>query len=268
MAGIIDGRRIARRVYGQIKDCVRGCKIGIVRTQAEDASIYAGVIKKNAAWLSVECKEICLGMNSTLQEVQKAIESLRDTDGIVLMGFKHLPLEEVYSLLPEEKDIEGMCARHLGYLYGQGRENAPVPCTPAAVIRIIDEVGFELAGKDVCVINHSPVIGKPLSTMLLNRNATVSVCHAFTKDLAYYTKNAELVICAVGIPNFLKAEQVKPGAFVVDCGMNRKDGKIVGDVDFEGLVKICSYITPVPGGVGPVTTSILFQNLAILKEGR
>lgn len=262
---IIDGRKIAKKVYGEIKDFVVGCSIGILRTPTEDANIYAKVIKKSAKELSIECKEICLRMDATLQEVQDAINSLKDTDGIIIMGFRHLELEKVYSLVPEEKDIEGMCAMHLGLLYTNCSQNVPVPCTPAAVMRIIDETGIELCGKDVCIINHSPVVGKPLATMLLNRNATVSVCHAFTKDLTYYTKNADIVVCAVGIPNFLRANMVKRNAFVIDCGMNRKEGKIVGDADFEELSRICSYITPVPGGVGPVTTSMLFFNLAKLK---
>ncbi|MCX8173492.1 MAG: bifunctional 5,10-methylenetetrahydrofolate dehydrogenase/5,10-methenyltetrahydrofolate cyclohydrolase [Thermoplasmata archaeon] len=266
LAGIIDGRKIASKVYDGIRTIVKGSRIGIIRTAAEDAKIYAGVVKKNAGILDIECKEVCLSMNSTLQEVRDAINGMENTDGIVLMGFKHLDLEQVYASLPAEKDIEGMCSRHLGLLYRNAYHSAPVPCTPAAVMRIIDEVSFELGGKDVCVINHSPVIGKPLATMLLNRNATVSVCHEFTKDLLYHTRNADVVICGVGIPGFLKTEMVKENAFVIDCGMNRVDGKIVGDADFEGLARKCSYITPVPGGVGPVTTSMLFSNLAKLKK--
>lgn len=267
MAKVIDGRKIASKVYEEIRANISGSSIGIVRTNVEDAKIYAGVVRKNAGALDVECREICLEVSSTISDVKEAINEIGDTDGIVLMGFKHQDLEEVYALIPEEKDIEGMCARHLGLLYrNASSRNTPVPCTPASVMKIIDEVGFELEGKDVCVINHSPVIGKPLATMLLNCNATVSVCHAFTRNLRYYTQNADVVICGVGIPGFLKADSIKENAFVIDCGMNRVDGKIVGDADFENLVEKCSYITPVPGGVGPVTTCMLFLNLAKLRK--
>ncbi|MEM3396147.1 MAG: bifunctional 5,10-methylenetetrahydrofolate dehydrogenase/5,10-methenyltetrahydrofolate cyclohydrolase [Thermoplasmata archaeon] len=267
MAEVIDGRKIAANVYKEIKEGIEGCEIGIVRSTGEDAEIYAGVVKRTAKMLSVGCKEICLDTTSTLSDVIDAINGLESTDGIVLMGFRHLDLEYVYTHLPEEKDIEGMCPKHLGYLYRNVFLDAPFPCTPSAVMRIIDEVGFELEGKDVCIINHSPVIGKPLATMMLNRNATVSVCHAFTKNLSQHTQNADVLVCGVGIPGFLKPEMVKTNAFIIDCGMNRVDGKIVGDAEFEKVVENCSYITPVPGGVGPVTTSMLFLNLAkLLKQ--
>lgn len=268
LAKVIDGEKIANKVYEEIREKVKGCRIGIIRTVTEDAQIYANVVKKNAGRLGVEYQEICLTANSTISEVCRAIEKADIADGIVLMGFKNIDLEQVYSFLPEKKDIEGMCAINLGYLYRGRSLGTPAPCTPTAIIKIIDEVGYYLEGKDVCVINHSSVIGKPLATMLLNRNATVSVCHAYTKNLRHYTLNADVVVCGVGIPSFLKEDMVKEDAFVIDCGMNRVNKRIVGDVDFDRLVEKCKFITPVPGGVGPVTTSMLFHNLAILMNER
>ncbi len=267
MAVVIDGREIAAGIYERIGEVVRGSKVGIISSSAASARVYASVVKKNAANLGVEIVEKVVDEHATTSDIISEILELSGCDGIVIQGpFRNVEMEKVYASLPLEKDIEGMCAGHLGQLYRKPARKTPLPCTPAAVIKIIESTGIELKGRDVCIINHSPVIGKPLTTLLLNADATVSVCHAYTKHLEYYTSNADIVVCAVGIPEFLKGTQVKQGSFVIDCGMNRKDGKIVGDADFASLKEKCSYITPVPGGVGPVTTSMLFYNLAKLKQ--
>jgi len=260
---LVDGKRIASKIYEEVEGAVRGSKIGIIHGGEEDAKIYAGVIRRNGKALGVEVFEKCIPPN--LEYFGKALSELNHCDGIIVAGLKHIPPEKIYSLIPKEKDIEGLSPAHLGHLYLSSSSPYPIPCTPAAVLRIIEETGYGIEGKDVCIINHSHVIGKPLATMLLQCNATVSVCHAFTRNLLHYTQNADVVIVGVGIPRFLKRDMVKEESFVIDCGMNRVNGKVVGDVE-PSVAEKCSYFTPVPGGVGPLTTAMLFSNLAKLKK--
>jgi len=267
LSTVINGREIAEQIYSRYGSEVNGSCIGVLRSDADAAGIYAGVVKRSAKNLDVLVKEICISASVQIEEIVHGIEALKDCDGILIQGpFKNIDMERVYKFLSPEKDIEGMCASHMGVLFRKLDADIPLPCTPAAVMQIIEHVNFDLTGAPVCIVNHSAVIGKPLAIMLLARNATVSICHEYTKNLAMFTSGADVVVCGVGIPGFLKADMIKEGAFVIDCGMNRVAGRVTGDADFDGMLEKCSYITPVPGGVGPVTTSMLFRNLAILKK--
>jgi methylenetetrahydrofolate dehydrogenase (NADP+)/methenyltetrahydrofolate cyclohydrolase len=135
------------------------------------------------------------------------------------------------------------------------------PCTPYGCLKMLDSIGYDLKGKHAVVIGRSNIVGKPMALMLLQRNATVTVCHSGTQDLAHFTRQADVIVAAVGKRNVLTADMVKPGAVVLDVGMNRNDdGKLCGDVDFDGVRQVASYITPVPGGVGPMTITMLLVN--------
>ena len=143
-----------------------------------------------------------------------------------------------------------------------------VSCTPLGVMHLLASTGVQLAGKDAVVIGRSNTVGKPMAMLLLNANCTVTVCHSKTADLASYTKKADIVVVAIGRPKFLKGDMVKEGAIVIDVGINRVDGKLVGDVDFDEVAPKCSFITPVPGGVGPMTITMLLANTLSAAKNR
>ena len=172
---------------------------------------------------------------------------------------KPLDARRISQSIPLEKDVDGFNWRNLGALV----EGTPgmIPCTPNAVMAILDSAGVAVEGKSAVVVGRSNIVGKPMALMLLQRNATVTVCHSGTKDLAHFTRQADVIVAAVGKRNVLTADMVKPGAVVLDVGMNRNDeGKLCGDVDFDGVKEVAGYITPVPGGVGPMTITMLLVN--------
>ena len=206
-------------------------------------------------------------MNKTkeqLEEIIKEIESLNNDDGIdgiiVQMPLpKHLNDEEIQNTIDPLKDVDGLTYVNSGRLV----QNVPglVPCTPKGIIDILDNYNIGLEGANIVVIGRSILVGKPIAALLTNRNATVVLTHSKTKDLANITRNADIIIAAVGKANFVTEDMVKDGAVVIDVGINRLDGKLCGDVDYDNVKEKCSYITPVPGGVGPMTVYELMNNV-------
>ena len=171
----------------------------------------------------------------------------------------HIDAHQVIEAISPEKDVDGFHIASAGALM----TGLPGfwPCTPYGCLKMLDSIGYDLKGKHAVVIGRSNIVGKPMALMLLQRNATVTVCHSGTKDLAHFTRQADVIVAAVGKRNVLTADMVKPGAVVLDVGMNRNDeGKLCGDVDFEGVRQVASHITPVPGGVGPMTITMLLVN--------
>jgi methylenetetrahydrofolate dehydrogenase (NADP+)/methenyltetrahydrofolate cyclohydrolase len=171
----------------------------------------------------------------------------------------HLNTYRIINSIDPIKDVDGLTNYNLGRL--MDKDEMLAPCTPKAIIDILESSNVNVEGKDVVIINNSIVVGKPLSIMLTNRFATVSICHIKTKNIKVYTEKAEILITATGVPKLIKKEHVKEGAIVIDAGIAKLNGKIVGDVEFEEVSKICSFITPVPGGVGPMTIAMLIFNL-------
>jgi methylenetetrahydrofolate dehydrogenase (NADP+)/methenyltetrahydrofolate cyclohydrolase len=167
----------------------------------------------------------------------------------------HLNEHQAMEAIVPEKDVDGFHPLNMGQLL-IGNEGL-VPCTPKGVIRIMEEYGINVEGKNVVVVGHSNVVGKPMAAMLINRNATVCVCHVYTDNLKRYTTEADILISATGVAHLIKADMVKQGAVVVDVGISQQEGKVVGDVDFDAVKQKASLITPVPGGVGPMTIAIL-----------
>jgi len=166
---------------------------------------------------------------------------------------------KILSEVSPEKDVDGFHAYNVGRLV-TGLDSF-VACTPLGVMKMFEEYDIELEGKDVCVVGASNIVGKPMASLLLNANATVTVTHIFTKDLKAHTSQADIVVVGVGVPGLIKEDMVKDGAVVIDIGINRiEDGSLVGDVDFKNVAPKCSYITPVPGGVGPMTIAMLLSN--------
>jgi len=172
---------------------------------------------------------------------------------------KHMDSQKVIETISPAKDVDGFHVASAGALM----TGAPGfwPCTPYGCMKMLESIGYDLHGKHAVVIGRSNIVGKPMAMMLLAKNATVTICHSATQDLAAITRQADVVVAAVGKRNILTADMVKPGAVVIDVGMNRKeDGKLAGDVDFEGVKEVASWITPVPGGVGPMTRAMLLAN--------
>lgn len=196
-------------------------------------------------------------------EIENVIKKLADddsVDGILVQ----LPLPKGYderyllSLIPDSKDVDGFSPNNLGLLC----MNTPntVSCTPLGVMQLLSSINIELTGKHAVVVGRSNTVGKPMAMLLMNANCTVTVCHSKTKNIAELTRQADIVVVAIGKPKFLTADMIQEGAIVIDVGINRVDGKLCGDVDFDNVEKKASYITPVPGGVGPMTISMLLYN--------
>ena len=164
----------------------------------------------------------------------------------------------ILECIATEKDVDGFSANQIGKLLLG--EDCLVSCTPQGIMKLLSEYGISVAGKHAVVVGRSNIVGKPISLLLLQANATVSVCHSKTADLAAITKQADILVVAIGKAKFITADMVKEGAVVIDVGINRVDGKLYGDVDFENVAPKCSYITPVPGGVGPMTVTCLMCN--------
>ncbi|AJC84390.1 bifunctional methylenetetrahydrofolate dehydrogenase/methenyltetrahydrofolate cyclohydrolase FolD [Campylobacter peloridis] len=205
-----------------------------------------------------------LDKNTTQNELLALINTLNHDDSVdgILVQLPlpvHINKDIILESINFNKDVDGFHPFNVGNL-NLNLKGGFIPCTPLGVLRILQHYNIPLEGKDVVVIGASNIVGRPMATLLLNANASVSVCHIYTKDLKTYTKNADIIIVAAGCVNLLKEDMVKDGVIVVDVGINRVDGKIVGDVDFENVSKKASYITPVPGGVGPMTIAMLLEN--------
>lgn len=179
---------------------------------------------------------------------------------------KHLDSSVIQNTIDSYKDVDGLTFINAGRLV-QGMPSL-VPCTPKGIIDLLDEHRIKLEGSQVVVIGRSVLVGKPMANLLTNRNASVTICHSKTKDIGLYTKNADIVIVAVGKAGYLKEDMISPGTVVIDVGINRVNGKLYGDVDYENVSKVASHITPVPGGVGPMTVYELMHNVLIAHNLR
>lgn len=272
MAEIISGKIVSAQTREKIKAMVsefetenkRKPCLAVVLVGNDPASeVYVRNKIKGTEEVGMKSLSFNMPENSTNAEVEEVVKSLADdenVDGILvqLPLPKHLDERKILSLIPDTKDVDGFSPNNLGLLsIGTPRT---VSCTPLGVMELIKSTGIDLKGKNAVVIGRSNTVGKPMAMLLLNENCTVTVCHSKTDNIAFYTKNADIVVVAVGRPEFLKKDMVKDGAVVIDVGINRVDGKLVGDVDFDAVSEVAGYITPVPGGVGPMTISMLLYN--------
>lgn len=269
MTQILDGKVVGRAIRKQarldaekLREMGVTPKLAILRVGEEEASkSYERNAIRAMKDADIAVETFKLGEMSTTEEVVKMIDQLNKDEaihGVIIM--QPLPdaisRREISSYLDWRKDVDGINPLNLGFLIEENKA-ALVPSTPQAVIEMIDYYGFELKGKDVVVIGSSPVVGKPLSIMLANRDATVSNLHIHTKDVRKYTKEADILISATGALGLVDETYVKDGAVVFDVGYGYQNGKVIGDVQFEAVEEIALAISPVPGGVGSVTTSVL-----------
>ena len=271
---IIDGKLVAQVTREQIKKDVEAikaanypCGIGLaVILVGDDPASQVYVRNKIKACDEVGIKSfLCkLPAESTFDEVAGTINYLNenpDVSGMILQLPlpKHLDENALIDLIDPDKDVDGCHYVQKGRLW-TGRDSL-VACTPYGVMKLLDYYNIPLEGKNAVVIGRSNLVGKPLAQLLLDRNCTVTICHSRTKNLAEITARADIVCVAIGKAKFLKADMVKDGAVVIDVGMDRdENGKLCGDVDFADVAPKCSYITPVPGGVGPMTVTMLLAN--------
>ena len=270
---ILDGKALAKKIEDNVIKEVTKLKEEADVTPGL-AVILVGQDPASAAYVSMK-KKACdrMGFYSVSHEMpedisQEAIENTimmmnknSNIDGILvqLPLPAHIDTTKILELVNPAKDVDGFHPYNVGRLVTN--LDGFVPCTPLGVMELLAEYNIDVKGKNCCVVGASNIVGKPMASLLLNADATVEVCHIFTDDLKKHTLNADIILVGVGVINLIKEDMVKDGAIIVDIGINRaKSGKLVGDVDFEKVSKKCSYITPVPGGVGPMTIAMLMSN--------
>ncbi|QOR35849.1 bifunctional methylenetetrahydrofolate dehydrogenase/methenyltetrahydrofolate cyclohydrolase FolD [Clostridium sp. 'deep sea'] len=272
MATLIDGKGIAKTIENELKQQVvelkeQGIMPGLaVVLVGEDPASKTYVRSKERACkrIGIYSKKVKYDTDITQEELLKTIYELNNDDSIhgILVQLPlpaHIDSEAVINAIDYKKDVDGFHPINIGKMFLN--EDSYWSCTPHGVIELLDRSNIEIAGKDAVIVGASNIVGKPMATMLLNREATATVCHIKTKDLAFHTKQADILVVAVGKPNLITADMVKDGVAVIDVGINRlDDGRLVGDVDFEAVSKKASAITPVPGGVGPMTIIMLMKN--------
>lgn len=274
MSNIIDGKELAKKVRLNLKDEVEKLKkdeninpkLAVIMVGNDPASqIYVRNKSRACDEIGIEFEEYILDENIKQEELLKLIDELnekKEINGILLQSPipKNLDINEAFRRISPEKDVDGFNPVNVGKLtLGQ---NGFVSCTPFGVIKMLEEYNIDIEGKNAVVLGRSNIVGKPMSQCLLNKNATVTICHSKTKNINEITKNADIIVAAIGKKEFLKGDMVKDGAVVIDVGINRgEDGKLKGDVEFDTVSKKASYITPVPGGVGPMTIAMLMTNV-------
>ncbi len=273
MATIIDGKKLAAEIRQNLKkECTtlkqngKTPKLAVIMVGDNKASqVYVRNKSKVCNEIGVEFEEYLLKEETSQKELIDLIKRLNNNSkiyGILLQSPipKHLDINEAFRTIAPEKDVDGFNPINVGKLCLN--QDTFVSCTPYGIMKIFENYNIDLSGKNVVILGRSNIVGKPLIQCCLNKNATVTVCHSKTNNLDEYTKRADILISAIGKPKFVTKDMIKDNAVIIDVGINRcEDGKIVGDVDFENVVSKASFITPVPGGVGPMTIAMLMNNV-------
>ena len=277
MAVLLDGKTMAAQLTEGLKARIEALKgkgvtpgLAVILVGEDPASqVYVRNKGKACDELGMYSETIRLPEETTQRELESLIERLNSDERIhgILVQLplpRHLNEAAALRRIAPEKDVDGFHIENAGKLF-TGQEGV-VACTPKGILHMLKAANVPLAGKEAVVIGRSNIVGKPVAMLLLNENCTVTLCHSRTADLASHTRRADILVAAVGKPRFVTADMVKPGAAVVDVGINRVDGKVVGDVDFENVEKVAGYISPVPGGVGKMTIGMLMENTVEAAE--
>lgn len=272
MAKIIDGKAISLEIKDELKNKVAALKneginkcLAVIQVGADPASsVYVRNKKKGCEYIGIDSKSFELPEDTTQEELIKLIEDLNADDAVngILVQLpvpKHIDEDAIIKAIDPKKDVDGFHPQSVGALcIGQ---KGFVSCTPAGIIQLLKRSNIEISGKECVIVGRSNIVGKPMALLMLRENATVTVAHSRTKDLKEVCKRADILIVAIGKPEFLTADYVKEGAVVIDVGINRDENNhLVGDVKYDEVEPKCSYITPVPGGVGPMTIAMLLNN--------
>lgn len=276
MTTILDGKLVSQKVKDHLKELVKTVDpkpgLAVVLVGEDPASkVYVGNKEKACMEIGYNSKKIVLPETVSEEELLQTVENLNNDPTMhgILVQFPlpkrlaHLE-EKIINLINPEKDVDGFHPINVGkYITCKGAvcENLFVPCTPAGIMELLHHYAIPVAGKNAVVIGRSNLVGKPIGMLLLGEDATVTFCHSKTNDIKAVVKQADIVVAAIGKPNFVDATFVKPGAVIIDVGINRTEKGLVGDVDFASVSPIASAITPVPGGVGVMTIAMLMQNV-------
>lgn len=277
-AKIIDGKAIAEQVILKVKDRVETLKksgitpgLTVVLVGDDPASqTYVGSKEKTSKRLGMDSTVLTRPSTVTEQELLELIENLNNDESVhgILIQLPlpgHIDENKVLQAIHPDKDVDGFHPLNVGKLLLN--QHGFIPCTPFGVIQLLDYAAIPIEGKHAVIVGRSNIVGKPMGQLLLNRHATVTYTHSRTEDLASYTKQADILIVATGQPLMITAEHVKPGAAVIDVGIHRNsDGRLSGDVDFHSVKSVAGAITPVPGGVGPMTIAMLMENTCLSAE--
>lgn len=273
MAEILDGKKLAKKIKDNLKIEVDKLKengiipkLAVIMVGNDPASsVYVKNKSKACKNVGVEFEEFLLDENIEEKELFDLIDRLNSDEkitGILLQAPipKHLDINKAFERINYKKDVDGFNPINVGKL-SIGVDSF-ISCTPFGIMKLLEEYNVDLEGKNAVVLGRSNIVGKPMAQCLLSKNATVTICHSKTKDISEITKRADIVIAAIGKPKFLKEDMVKENAVIIDVGINRmEDGSLVGDADFTNIEKKAQYITPVPGGVGPMTIAMLMYNV-------
>ncbi len=272
MYQIIDGKKISQEIKDELREKMAELKqkgesrcLAVIQVGDDPASsVYVNNKKKACEYIGIDSESYHLPEETTEKELLELIDGLNrkpEVNGILvqLPLPKQIDEDKILLAISPEKDVDGFHPVNVGNL-SIGRPGF-VSCTPAGVIQLLKRSGIEIEGKECVVLGRSNIVGKPMAMLLLRENGTVTVCHSRTKDLKEITKRADILVAAIGKPKFIDADYVKEGAVVIDVGIHRNEnGKLCGDVDFESVAPHCAAITPVPGGVGPMTIAMLMNN--------
>jgi methylenetetrahydrofolate dehydrogenase (NADP+)/methenyltetrahydrofolate cyclohydrolase len=272
MAKIIDGKQISLDIKNELKEKVAKYKeqgieitLAVVKVGNDPASaVYVRNKEKACEYVGINSKTLALPEETTEEELLNVVKELNEDKNVngILVQLplpKHIDESKVLLTIDSTKDVDGFHPVNIGKMVIG--EDTFLPCTPAGIIEMIKRTDIDIEGKECVVIGRSNIVGKPMAMLMLKENATVTIAHSRTKDLKEVTKRADIIVAAIGKAKFVTADYVKEGAVVIDVGMDRdENGKLCGDVDFESVSKVASAITPVPGGVGPMTVTMLLVN--------
>lgn len=271
---IIDGKKIKDKILGEVKDKIEKknleLKLAIILVGDNDASkIYVSNKEKACEYVGIKCDKYLLDSSTSQEDVINLIDKLNNDDevtGIILQSPvpSHIDFDKCAGTIKYYKDVDGFTRDNIYNLY-MNKEGL-VPCTVKGIIRLLDEYKIEIEGKHIVIIGRGNIVGKPLIHAMMNRNATVTVCHSKTKNLEELCRTADILVSAVGKPNLINKDMVKEGAVVIDVGISRVDNKVVGDTSFDEIKDKCTFITPVPGGVGPMTVAMIMENLLTAED--
>ncbi|MBO5376799.1 MAG: bifunctional methylenetetrahydrofolate dehydrogenase/methenyltetrahydrofolate cyclohydrolase FolD [Ruminiclostridium sp.] len=275
MAKIIDGKAVSQQVKDEIRAEIErdGLSIGlavVIVGNNQASRVYVNNKKKACEVCGIKSYEYALPEETTEEQLLELVDTLNEDKNIngILVQLplpKQINEEKIIERISPEKDVDAFHATNVGKI--MIGNYAFLPCTPAGVMELIHSTGTEISGKECVVIGRSNIVGKPMAMLLLHENATVTICHSRTKDLAEVCRRADILVSAVGKADFVTADMVKDGAVVIDVGMNRNaEGKLCGDVKYDEVEPKASYITPVPGGVGPMTIAMLMKNTLMAKK--
>lgn len=272
MSKIIDGKILSQNIKDELKIKVQDFNdkyghqitLAVILVGNNPASqVYVKNKIKSTEYVGMKSLSYYLPEDASQSEVEQTVLNLAKDDSVdgILVQLplpKHLDENKILSLIPAQKDVDGFLAQNVGNL--MLGEPTTIACTPFGVIKMLKSINVNLSGKNAVVLGRSNIVGKPMAMLLLQENCTVTICHSKTQNIKEICKNADILVAAIGKPKFVTKDMIKKDAIIIDVGINRTSEGLVGDVDFENVKEIASYITPVPGGVGPMTIAMLLEN--------